>query len=309
VAATPDLCLARAWIALDLGRPAEAERWLEGATQDGSTESAVLHAVLCFKLGKLEHAERIAREARALAAQDAPLGLTVASCILGITLYYRGELVAARDALEEARGLAVGGGNTLAAVYALGYEASLAVENGDREGARLLVDEAFELASAPATAEHFVTGMAWLPRGRIDADEAALESALGLARRGAAPLEIAAVLLALGELRRDPATLRAARSELESCEDPGRLPALIEAAELELRGRRSGPRRQIAGDLSDRELAVLRLMSGEASLREIAGTLYLSLNTVKTHTRSIYRKLGASSREEAVERGRELGLV
>jgi LuxR family maltose regulon positive regulatory protein len=54
---------------------------------------------------------------------------------------------------------------------------------------------------------------------------------------------------------------------------------------------------------------VLRLLPGEESLREIASTLYLSLNTVKTHSRSIYRKLGATSREQAVERGRELGLL
>jgi LuxR family maltose regulon positive regulatory protein len=46
-----------------------------------------------------------------------------------------------------------------------------------------------------------------------------------------------------------------------------------------------------------------------SSLREIAQALYLSPNTVKTHSRSIYRKLSVSSREEAVERGRELGLL
>jgi len=88
-----------------------------------------------------------------------------------------------------------------------------------------------------------------------------------------------------------------------------RLPQLIEQAELRLRGRAPGPRRKLAGDLSDRELAVLRLLPGEASLREIASSLYLSLNTVKTHSRSIYRKLDASSREQAVARGRELGLL
>lgn len=309
VAAEPDLCLARAWLALDRGLAREAERWLEGATRSGSGEAAVLHAVLCFKLGKLAHAEDLAREARATAIQDAPLGLAVASCILGITLYYKGDLEGARETLEEARRLALVGENRLASVYALGYGAQVALEQHDDEGARLSTEQAFELASAPATAEHFVTGMAWLARGRLERDGHALESALALARRGAAPLEIAAVLLALGETRRDPATLKAARDELADCEDPGRLPGLIEAAELGLRGRQTGAKREIAGDLSDRELAVLRLMPTDSSLREIAGALYLSPNTVKTHTRSIYRKLSVSSREEAVERGRALGLV
>jgi LuxR family transcriptional regulator, maltose regulon positive regulatory protein len=62
-------------------------------------------------------------------------------------------------------------------------------------------------------------------------------------------------------------------------------------------------------DFSDRELAVLRLLSGELSQREIGGALYISLNTVKTHTKSIYRKLGVSQREDAVARARELGLI
>jgi LuxR family maltose regulon positive regulatory protein len=62
-------------------------------------------------------------------------------------------------------------------------------------------------------------------------------------------------------------------------------------------------------DLTDRELAVLRLLPTKLSLREIGSTLYVSLNTVKSHAKSIYRKLDASSRQEAVERARELGLV
>ena len=114
---------------------------------------------------------------------------------------------------------------------------------------------------------------------------------------------------ALVQGKLDPATLREARAILADCEDTGRLPELIEQAELRLRGRAPGPRRKLAGDLSDRELAVLRLLPGEASLREIASDLYLSLNTVKTHSRSIYRKLDASSREQAVARARELGLL
>ena len=62
-------------------------------------------------------------------------------------------------------------------------------------------------------------------------------------------------------------------------------------------------------ELSERELAVLRLLASKLSQREIAGELYVSFNTVKTHTRAIFRKLGAASRAEAVERARELGLL
>ncbi|HJY03102.1 MAG TPA: LuxR C-terminal-related transcriptional regulator, partial [Streptosporangiaceae bacterium] len=45
------------------------------------------------------------------------------------------------------------------------------------------------------------------------------------------------------------------------------------------------------------------------SAREIAGELYLSVNTVKTHQRHLYQKLGARSRTQAVERARTLGLL
>ena len=64
-----------------------------------------------------------------------------------------------------------------------------------------------------------------------------------------------------------------------------------------------------ADPLSDRELAVLRLLPGPLSQREIGQELYVSLNTVKTHTRNIYAKLRAANRDEAVGRARELGLI
>lgn len=62
-------------------------------------------------------------------------------------------------------------------------------------------------------------------------------------------------------------------------------------------------------ELSERELAVLRLLPSGLSRREIAAELYVSLNTVKTHMHSIFAKLGVDSRAEAVERACELGLL
>ena len=61
--------------------------------------------------------------------------------------------------------------------------------------------------------------------------------------------------------------------------------------------------------LTDRETDVLRLLQGSLNLTEIAGELYVSHNTVKTHTLALYRKLGASSRAEAVRIGRSRQLV
>ena len=61
--------------------------------------------------------------------------------------------------------------------------------------------------------------------------------------------------------------------------------------------------------LTDREMEVLRLLNTELSGPEIAQELYVSVNTVKTHTKRIYDKLGAHSRYEALERAQELGLI
>jgi LuxR family maltose regulon positive regulatory protein len=65
----------------------------------------------------------------------------------------------------------------------------------------------------------------------------------------------------------------------------------------------------LAEPLSEREQAILRYLPTMMSNHEIAGELFVSVNTVKTHLKAIYRKLDASGRREAVERGRELALM
>ena len=62
----------------------------------------------------------------------------------------------------------------------------------------------------------------------------------------------------------------------------------------------------LAAPLTGREQAVLSLLRKSMSVSEIARELYLSGNTVKTHRRAIYRKLGVTTREEAIERTPEL---
>jgi LuxR family maltose regulon positive regulatory protein len=61
--------------------------------------------------------------------------------------------------------------------------------------------------------------------------------------------------------------------------------------------------------LSARELAVLRYLPTMLTSQEIAGELFVSLNTVKSHLKNIYRKLDADGRRHAVRRARELGLI
>ena len=84
---------------------------------------------------------------------------------------------------------------------------------------------------------------------------------------------------------------------------------------LELLERTSGPGRhgrpwpaQLTEPLSGRELTVLRHLQSPLTLAEIAGHLYVSVNTIKSQARSIYRKLGVDDRHQAAQRARDLRL-
>ena len=71
-----------------------------------------------------------------------------------------------------------------------------------------------------------------------------------------------------------------------------------------------GPARLLPGGLlSDRELTVLRLLASRLTTTEITGALFVSANTLKSHMKSIYRKLDVSSRADAVREGEARGLI
>ncbi len=61
--------------------------------------------------------------------------------------------------------------------------------------------------------------------------------------------------------------------------------------------------------LSKRELEVLELMASGLSNQEIAGKLFVSLNTVKTHTSNVFEKLDVKRRTQAIEKARRLSLI
>jgi ATP/maltotriose-dependent transcriptional regulator MalT len=71
----------------------------------------------------------------------------------------------------------------------------------------------------------------------------------------------------------------------------------------------NGASRRLEDPLSERELEVLTLLASGRTNSEVAGDLFVSVGTVKSHTGNIYRKLGARNRTEALARARELGLI
>lgn len=334
----PRLGVARAWIAMDLGELDDAGAWIEAASagtppgpmEDGtaSLESAltILQVVHGFKSGDVGRARKSARAALELESGGTSFGRVVAHTLLGVTSYWTGDRLEARAALAEAAALAQRAGNKLGAIYALGYQAVLMTELGKLEEAEALAAEAASLSDDPGRAEHFVSMMWHLARGKLHREhgeaaeaEVAIARAVELSRRGAGLLEVALALLALAQVRQDRGdssgareALREARRIAERFPDPGALGDLLSGVESDLRitsSARPLESRPAGVDLSDRELDVLRLMPTRLSQREIGASLYVSLNTVKTHTKSIFRKLGVSTREEAVTRARELGLL
>ena len=331
----PRLALARAWLALDRGRLDEADRWIDAAEErlgeDDSwdpavrADAAVLRSTHSFKAGDLAQAREAARDVLALEPAPAPFPTFVARCMLGVTSYWSGELPEAGAALEQALRLAESEGNELGQSYVLGYLALVRAELGAPDEAARASDAAIALSETGGFGEHFVVMIGHLARGRLaarrgdlDASEQALVRAVALARRGAGAFEAATALVALGHVRhargeRDSAErlLREAREALDDRADGGRVQADIEALDRALRAPARTRRAAPAGrdELTDREIAVLRLLDGELSRREIADALYVSLDTVKTHIRAIYRKLGAGTREDAVAGARERGLI
>jgi DNA-binding NarL/FixJ family response regulator len=102
--------------------------------------------------------------------------------------------------------------------------------------------------------------------------------------------------------------LAEARVILDTFPDVGMFPELLERQERTLR---QGKQRegQLNGELTKREFDVLGLLDGERNIQQIGRVLYVAPNTVKTHIKSIYRKLGVSSRKEAVEQAGARGLL
>lgn len=179
--------------------------------------------------------------------------------------------------------------SALRASYELLERLRVAAEEGGRTGTLI------EILVLEALALHAEHGARDVPRALVP-----LERALRLAE----PEEFVRVFV--GEGPPMAALLHALARQQPSWPYPRRLLAALESA----RGtpaRRASP--ALVEQLSARELDVLRLLASDLDGPEIARELVVSLNTMRTHTKNIYAKLGVNSRRAAVTRARELELL
>jgi LuxR family transcriptional regulator, maltose regulon positive regulatory protein len=123
-------------------------------------------------------------------------------------------------------------------------------------------------------------------------------------------LLLARVRCRRGRLDAAESALAGAKAAMPELEQDGRLRALTDEVEAEIvevaTRARSG---EVLAAPSPAELEVLLLLATDMTAREIAAQLYLSANTVRSHTRALYRKLGVHTRSDAVARATELGLL
>ena len=309
----PRLCVARTFTGHSLGRAALVTRWVDAAEQlvDDETpprirgDVAAARASNALQVGDLTRAVPAAQHALAVGDDDSPWR-PLPHGVLAHAARWSGDPERAEAEFGRWRSESEVRGQILGVVCSDAELALLHAEAGRDTEAVAAAGRAREVG-AGRFSEHWVStgahgAMALVAErlGDVESSRAEARKAVELARRGGPPGARAnAMLLAAGVLA-DRDLVDEARALLAQYPDPG--PMVLERLAAA-----DGP---VEGDeLSERELEILRLFATELSQREIGDELYVSLNTVKTHARHIFRKLGADSRREAVSRARQAGLL
>jgi LuxR family maltose regulon positive regulatory protein len=328
----PAVAVLGGWMHALGGRPAATERWLaaaergavlESAPDDGSIAPAIslLRAALCR-----DGVEQMCADIESALAGLPPASQwrPAAMLLLGCTLVLRGQdaladaiLVAAEESAERLNAT-----DTL--IVAISERSLLASARGEHAVAELYALRARALAEehqldgyATTALELAASARASLRSSQWDDARASLASAHALTPGLTEALPWLAVQTRL-ELTRAYVTLRdaeAARAVLSEVHEIlrrrpalGVLPEQASELQLEVEAMWAADERNGTG-LTRAELRLLPLLATHLSFREIGARLFVSRNTVKTQAISVYRKLGVSSRSDAIDHATRLGLV
>ena len=300
------------WQHADAARPADppAEAW-----------AAVLRAMLCRR-----GAEQMRADADEAARRCTELNIVtpVAAVLQGTARVLSGDPDGGDAAFEHVMSMSEEDGAAEDFALALCERSLLAIERGDWSRAELLADQARAVLHRARREESFLTPLVCaaqartaLRRGEISAARQNLVSAQRMRHELTYALPHFAVQARIGLARAcialtDLAGARTLTREIDELlwRRPG-LGTLVGEAEA-LRAQLSklrGPDAPGASALTAAELRLLPILATHLSFPQIAEQMSLSRHTVKAEATSIYRKLGASSRDQAIMRARDLGLL
>jgi LuxR family maltose regulon positive regulatory protein len=295
-------------MAIWMGEFDEGERWLRRAWEVASTHADPAAAVLLHVATGMLHAGRgqyqsaLGEYAAAAQAQGLLTGVhALAPRITGWLATMQARVGMLDDARATLDGFSTHTGR-MGAIY--NARAVICMADGDAAAALEVLREALDVTPTAGPAftlveTHLLAGMSHLQLGDRDAAAAEAEAALGSAEpdRLIFPFAMTEAAELLDALPRHATAHRALLAEIVD------LLRGASAPDAE-RERLSQPE-----ELSRSELRVLRYLPTNLTRPEIAQELYVSINTVNTHIRNIYSKLGARDRSSAVQRARELRLL
>jgi LuxR family maltose regulon positive regulatory protein len=310
------------------GRSEQASDWLDAAARGASAKArspvapavSVMRAWLCRK-----GARRMLRDSEAALAELSARSVWRPRALLaqGAALLVLGRHERAAEPLAEAAELAAGSGLVDTEVLALGERVLLALEVDDPVAADELDERIQDVVASSGAEGHPARALAYatharalLRHGRWNEARVAVTAARESARyvTDALPwlavqvrLELARALLTLRDTGAAGELLAEARTLLEGAPNLGTLAERAEELQQEL-DLTPEPEGAHHTGLTPAELRLLPLLATHLSFREIAQQLFVSRNTIKTQAISVYRKLGVSSRSEAVAEAQRLGL-
>ena len=279
---------------------------------------------MAIERGDVGAAVEHARGAVAAARAGADALIVGALAILSQALFFAGDLDESRRIAMHAVKRPEAPDRPEGYVASLGLLSLVDAEQGRTEGAEAWARQAisfahhrFQADSWRVSLAHLGLALACAATGRLD--EAEREAVRGeRLRRSPQPtvghahalLVLAHVRVARSRRERAAGDLKRAQRAIAEFRDPGRLPTIAATVEQDLiTASADAGHGHVVEQPSAAELAVLQGLATGLSRREIGERLYISMNTVKTHTRELYRKLDVTSRADAVARAEALGLL
>ena len=325
------LSMISAWVNGLLGHDAAARRSVQdmlaagspGPLPDGAAtveHSAALFQSLFSLKTDVDELRATARTVQGFRDELRPEFQAAAAFSIGLADFLGGDLEEARAELQLAAELATALGAWIIVIDAVGISIQVALMQDRTEDAEVLASsligqaQAHGLLDLPHVGYYLASAGAAVARsGRLEEGDDLLATGIGQfggwspLLAGHARLMRAPVRRQLGDADGARDLLNEAKALIGQCASTGIIGDVLPQVARALSA--SHRRGEVRTDLTDRELSILRLLEQGLSQREIATELFLSFHTVHSHAKSIYTRLDVTSRDEAIERARELELL